>query len=143
MRFDPLAKPRLSLAEIVFVGCDPRVPAALSWPARAALDAADAVLYDREVADATLALLPARCFAEQVAGGEAAVARAANLARDGWRVVRLLAADPATAAAALAEQDRLSRVGVDSHTLSGTAGGVAGQANAPQPLATALNGLAG
>jgi siroheme synthase len=141
MRSDPLAKPRLSLAEIVFVGCDPRVPAALSWPARAALDAADAVLYDRDVADATLALLPPRCFAEPVAGGEAAVARAARLARDGWRVARLLAADPATAAAALAEQDRLSRVGIDSHTLSGTTS--AGNVHASQPLATALNGLAG
>jgi siroheme synthase len=143
MRSDRLAQPQPSLAEIVFVGCDPLAPAALSWPARAALEAADAVLYDGEVAAATLTSLPARCFAEKVSGGETAVSRAAGLARDGWRVVRLVAADPATAASPLREAKGLAARGLEVRTLSGTAGAAPSAIASLPPLATALNGLAG
>src|SRR5258708_600083 len=78
---------------VVFVGCDAARPGELPWRARAAVEAADVVLYDRNVAAATLALVPSRCFAEPVAGepgSGTAVARARSLAGDGWRVVRLV-----------------------------------------------------
>ena len=137
----PAPLPQLS-AEIVFVGFDPFAPGALSWPAHAALAAADAVLYDRDLPPATLALLPGRAFAEPVAGAEGAAARAARLSRDGWRVVRLVAADPATAAGVQAEQDRLTDVGISVRVLSG-AGAAAPGLHPPRPNAAALNGLAG
>ena len=142
MRSALLAPVRPSSAEIVFVGCQKQVPGALSWPARAALEAADAVLYDRGVPIETLELLPARSFAEPVAGAEAAVARATRLAQDGWRVVRLVAGDPAADADARAAPDRLAGIGIDARVLSGV-GAAAHDPSALRSPDAALNGLAG
>lgn len=131
---------------VVFIGCDPAYPGELPWPARAALEVADVVLYDRDVASATLALVPSRCFAEPMppdAGEGAGLARAGKLAGEGWRVVRLVVGDPAASASAVGETERLAAAGIATRTLSGAVGGSAGNLPGPQPLATALNGLAG
>ena len=90
---------RLDPGLVLYVGFDAEAPGELAWPALAALEAADAVLYDGGAEPPTLELIPRRCFVEAVspaAGEEAAAARANKLAGEGWRVVRLVAGDPAT-----------------------------------------------
>ena len=134
---------RLDPGLVLYVGFDAEAPGELAWPALAALEAADAVLYDGGAEPPTLELIPRRCFVEAVspaAGEDAAVARAKKLAGEGWRVVRLVAGDPATAAAG--ELARLAALGVRVRTLAGT--GVAPLSKPlPQAFSTALNGLAG
>lgn len=122
---------------VVFVGCDPRRPGELPWPALAAIEAADAILYDIDIAAETLALVPRRCLAE--AAGD--YSRARKLAQEGWRVVRLVLGDPAIASP---ESQVLAAAGLKVRALAGHSGEQAGAAvPAPQPFATPLNGLAG
>ena len=128
---------------VVFIGCDPAQAGTLAWPARAALDVADVVLYDPDTPASVLASVPKRCFAEPAGSRDAVVARAARLAGDGWRVVRLVAGDPATADAALGEAERLLAAGIETRTLSGTGVTGLGEFSDSRRLSTALNGLAG
>ena len=88
---DPLPSGAAGL--VLLLGCDPDRKGDLSWPALAALAAADVVLHDRAVDPDTLALVPRRCLVEPVAEADG-TARARRLAADGWRVVRLVIGDP-------------------------------------------------
>lgn len=137
-------------AGLVFlIGCDPNRPGELSWPAQAALAAADAVVHDGSVDPSTLALVPPRCFVEAVPGD---VARVGKLAAEGWRVVWLVVGAPAVSLGALVDAERLADAGVSVSTIAGLPGdgrtgdrpGAGLDATlAPQSFATALNGLAG
>jgi len=138
--------PRPAAGLVFLLGSDPARPGALSWPARAALAAADAVLHDGAVDPATLALVPRRVLVEALPGD---LARVEKLAGEGWRVVWLVSGDPARSPARRADAERLQEVGIATHTLAGFLpgddrfGAGAAAAGAPQLFATALNGLAG
>jgi siroheme synthase len=136
--------PRSAAGLVFLLGSDPARPGTLSWPARAALAAADAVLHDGAVDPATLALVPRRILVEALPGD---LARVEKLAGEGWRVVWLVSGDPARSPARRADAERLHAAGIATRTLAGFLPGddrfAEGVAAAPQPLATALNGLAG
>ncbi len=151
MRQSPPDLPgRRADAGLVFlIGSNPDRPGELSWPARAALSAADAVVHDGKVAPDILALVPRHCFVEADPGD---VARVRKLAGEGWRVVWLVVGDPSISLATLADAERLADAGIAVGTIAGLLGG--GRDNeravasldaslAPQAFATALNGLAG
>jgi siroheme synthase len=140
--------PRPGIGSVFLIGCDPERPGILSWPALAALAAADAVLYDAGVDAATLALVPRRVLVEPMSGD---IGRLGKLAGEGWHVVWLVSGDPSGSTARRAAAERLREAGVMTHTIAGFlhcdeesifAAAAAGPA-APQLLATALNGLAG
>jgi uroporphyrin-III C-methyltransferase len=133
------------VGSVFLIGSDPERPGILSWPALAALAAADAVVHDGAVDRATLALVPHRVPVERAA---AAVERVGKLAGDGWRVVWLVSGDPARSRKRRAEAARLREAGVATQTITGLlpgAGSVAAvpETPTPQSLATPLNGLAG
>ncbi len=137
-------------AGLVFlIGANPERPGELPWPALAALAAADAVVHDREVDPDTLALVPDRCFVEAVPRD---LTRVRKLAREGWRVAWLIVGDPPSSLAALADAERLAPAGVTIRTIASLGRPDPDRSNpignrdtvpVPQPLATALNGLAG
>ena len=138
-------------AGLVFlIGSSPDRPGELSWPALAALAAADAVVHDQDVDPETLALVPRHCFVEAVPRD---FTRVRKLANEGWRVVWLVVGDPPAALGEFADTERLAQIpGVAIRTMVSLGGpgpsssgsiGSCGGAPAPQPLATALNGLAG
>jgi len=134
-------------AGLVFlIGFNRDRPGELSWPALAALAAADAVVHDGDVDPDILALVPRRCFVEAVPGD---IARVRKLANEGWRVVWLVVDDPANSPAKVADAERLAEAGIAIHTIASlwSAGpdtpGPIGNALGPQSFATALNGLAG
>lgn len=138
-------------AGLVFlIGSSPDRPGELSWPALAALGAADAVVHDQDVDPRTLALVPRRCFVEAVPRD---FARVRKLASEGWRVVWLIVGDPPTSLVELADAERSAQApGIAIRTMASLSSAVPdssgsifsrGNAPAPQPLATALNGLAG
>jgi hypothetical protein len=103
---------------------------AAAWPALAALGAADAVLHDKAI--------DLRSLAAGAGGG-----RAKKLAAEGWRVVRLIAGE-STAPVLRAEAEELAAAGLAIRFLSGPrAPAPPLPVPAPQPFATALNGLAG
>ncbi len=70
---------------------------ALSDPARHVVDSANVIVYDRALAGTLSGALPLGTYAEAAAEGapEASLSRCVRFARDGWSVVRMLAA-PAT-----------------------------------------------
>lgn len=133
---------RLDPGLVLYVGFDAERPGELSWPALAALEAADAVLYDAAAEPSTLGLIPPRCFAEEAASATV-LSRAKKLAGEGWKVVRLVAGDPASQAAG--EAGRLAALGIRVRALSSAEGAGSGRLPKPLPQAfsTALNGLAG
>ncbi len=123
---------------VFLIGSDPDRPGELTWPALAALAAADAVLHDGDVDPLTLALAPRGCLVEPAPGD---IARARKLAQEGWRVVWLVAGDPARSPEKFAAAS-----GIAVRTIAGIAGGepaTLAACPAPQPFATPLNGLAG
>ena len=122
---------------VLFVGSDPGHPGELSWPALAALEAADVVLHDPAVAPETLALVPRRCLVEPAMDYDG-TERARQLASDGWRVVRLVAGAPEATDAA-----NLGIAGIRTGIFAGAAGDDTVASRSPRPLATPLNGLAG
>jgi uroporphyrin-III C-methyltransferase len=141
---------RSDAGSVFLIGSDPERPGALSWPALAALAAADVVLHDGAADPATLALVPRRVLVEAAAGD---IGRVSKLAGEGWRVVWLVSGDPANSPARRVAAERLREAGIATHTIAGflhceeravfaAAAATAGPV-APQPLATALNGLAG
>ena len=134
---------------VFLVELDPERPSELSWPALAALAAADAVLHDGSAGADTLALVPERCFVEAVRDD---VARVGKLAAEGWRVVWLVTGEAAAWPDALSEAERLAEAGIMVGTITNVAATSRDGARAiaartprpsPQPFATALNGLAG
>ncbi|MGH7031279.1 MAG: SAM-dependent methyltransferase [Stellaceae bacterium] len=134
---------------VLLIGFNPDRPGELSWPARAALSAADAVIHDGSADPDTLALVPRGCFVEAVQGD---IARVRKLAGEGWRVVWLVVGDPSISLATLANAERLAGAGIAIGTIaslpSGGPGGdrpiaSLGATLAPQSFATAFNGLAG
>jgi hypothetical protein len=150
-------------AGLVFlIGSNPEQPGELSWPALAALAAADAVVHDEDVDPETLALVPRRCFVEAVPRD---FSRVRKLASEGWRVVWLIVGDPPSSLVELADAEPLAAApGITIRTMAslwspgpgpgspgpGSPGpdssgqiGSRGTIPAPQSLATALNGLAG
>lgn len=114
-----------------------------AWPALAVLGAADAVLHDGAVAAPRLAAVPQRVFVEAIAAGQGG-GRARKLAAEGWHVVRLVAGDPAGSPALLREAEELAAAGIAIRFFASLRSPAAPlPVPAPQPLATALNGLAG
>jgi uroporphyrin-III C-methyltransferase len=134
---------RSEAGSVFLISSDPERPGALSWPAQAALAAADAVLHDAAVDPAILALVPPRAFVEPAPGD---LARVGKLAAEGWRVVWLVSGDPAASPARRAAAEYLREKGIATQLIAGFLPGDAVAVFAgppPQPLATALNGLAG
>ena len=141
---------RAAAGSVLLVQADPARPGELSWPALAALAAADAVLHDRAVDPDTLALVPGRVLVEPMPFD---LARVGKLAGEGWRVVWLASGDPARSPERRAAAERLRQAGIATETFAGFLPGDDGDriegspraigVVAPQPLATALNGLAG
>jgi siroheme synthase len=133
------------VGSVFLIGSDPEQPGMLSWPALAALAAADAVVHDGSVDPATLALVPQPVAVERAA---AAIERVGKLAGEGWRVVWLVNGDPARSRKRRAEALCLREAGVAMQTIIGLLPGgdrvaVVAEAPTPQLLATPLNGLAG
>jgi siroheme synthase len=115
----------------------------IAWPALAALAAADAVLHDGALDPQRHAALPRTAFVEAIAAG-AAGGRAKKLAAEGWRVVHLVADDPAASPALRAEAEELAVAGIAIRCFAGPLAPASPlPVPAPQPFATALNGLAG
>jgi siroheme synthase len=128
---------------ILLIGSQSERPGELPWPALAALSAADAILHDGDVDPRTLDLVPRGRLVERA---PAVAARAYKLAQEGWRVVWLMAGDPAGSPERLADAAGLLAAGVAVGTIAGfspSPPAAPGEAPAPQPFATALNGLAG
>jgi siroheme synthase len=115
------------------------------WAVQAIIQAADAVLYDSAIDNRVLALASPNCFRQalslQPAGSSlqdtAELARIRQLAGQGWRIVRLVAADASEAM----EVSRLESAGVRVRVLSGPAR--AADRPRPELFPIALNGLAG
>ncbi len=134
---------------IFLIRSDIARPEALAGPAREALGAADAVLYDGNADPGILALVRSGAFVEPIASqGErapaksAAIARAGKLASEGWRVVWLGSGDAERSPAAFAAAaGNAIHVCTDVCAHEPTARSALGRG--PQPLATAFNGLAG
>jgi siroheme synthase len=125
---------------VLFIG---RGSEGVAWPALAALGAADAVLHDSTLDPQSLAALPRNAFVEAIAAG-AGGSRARKLAAEGWRVVRLVAGDPADSPALRAEAEELAAAGIAIRFFAGPlAPASLVPVPVPQPFATALNGLAG
>jgi uroporphyrin-III C-methyltransferase len=134
---------RATVGSVFLVGANPERPGELSWPALAAIAAADAVLHDGAVASETLALVPRHVFVEPLPGD---LARVGKLAGEGWRVVWLVGGAPMHSPERRAEAARLREAGIATETIAGFLSdddSMAVAVAAPQPLATALNGLAG
>ena len=142
------ASPSAGCGGVFMIHWDPADAQALTLPARAALAAADAVLYDDDVAPEILALVPQGAFVELVASNNdcaptksPAIARACKLASEGWRVVWLVTAYGRHSPAALAAAGGAIHVCTDVCAHEPQIFMVDGRG--PQPLATAFNGLAG
>lgn len=128
---------------VVVIGCAPALPVAIPAPERLALAGADAVLCETGIDAAILSLAPKSAFVERVAANGhpalprvSAIARAAKLASEGWRVVWLAAGDarPVALDLAAAGVPVGDRAAPDNEMPP---------PYEPRSLATALNGLAG
>jgi uroporphyrin-III C-methyltransferase len=127
---------------VTFVGAGPGDPLLLTAAARAALAAADVVVYDRPSADAIVALAPPhaarRCVG--LAPGQRALAQAAvndllvALGRDGRAVVRLKSGDPFVASRGGEEALALRAAGVSVAVVPGVSSALAAPAAAGIPL---------
>jgi hypothetical protein len=86
----------------------------LSGPAREAVNSANVVVYDRTLAGALSDTLPLGTYAEAAMEGahDASLLRCVQFARDGWSVVRILAA-PAT------QRDRVASIRSLAEQISG------------------------
>ena len=128
---------------VVVIGCERGSRGAIPACERVALAEADAVLCETGIDAAILALAPNGAFVERVvANGHpalprvSAIARAAKLASEGWRVVWLAAGDARPVALDLAA----AGVPVGDRGAPPCEGVPAYE---PRFLATAMNGLAG
>ncbi|MBX6320775.1 MAG: uroporphyrin-III methyltransferase [Rhodospirillaceae bacterium] len=123
------------------VGAGPGDPGLLSLRALAAMEAADAVIHDAWIDPAVVALVPPAChreaYGERGQAGAAAVRRCIALARQGWRVVRLMHGDPLLSGDGAGEARRLAEAGVPFHVVPGIPARLAGLSGEAVPLAPA------
>ena len=127
---------------VTLVGAGPGDPMLLTEAARAALGAADVVVYDRPTADAVVALAPAT--AERHCVGRAPGRRArpqdavnallVELGRSGRAVVRLKSGDPFVASRGGEEALALRVAGVSVRVVPGVSAALAAPAAAGIPL---------
>jgi uroporphyrin-III C-methyltransferase len=142
------ALPVLEPGSVWLVGAGPGDPGLLSWLAVHALRSADAVLHDRGIAESVLDLAGTASI-EAVESGPAALDRAIALARDGWRVVRLVEGDPLSRREGVAAAGVLAKAdigfGIVPGITTGTALNYPGDPAAPHPASGVLSfaGLAG
>jgi hypothetical protein len=136
MPLDALAAP---------LAADPCFPGETARPAIRAITAAEVVFHEDEVDAEILAHVPRSVLVEPIAADAVAkdlgIDRARKLAAEGWRVVWLVAGDPAPPAADFAEAG-IVESGAEFSARATRIFVVAG-AYQPHLLATALNGLAG
>jgi len=134
----PGAAPAVAPGEVWLVGAGPGDPGLLSLRAAAALEAADAVIFDVWIDPAVIALVPAACHREahgaRGRAGEAAVRRCIDLARQGWRVVRLMHGDPMLSGDGAGEARALAEAGLRVHVVPGIPARLAGLSGEALPL---------
>jgi siroheme synthase len=140
--------PGASCGCVFLIRSDPAHAHLLARPARAALASADAVLHGDDLDPRILTLIPHGAFVELVASDSdcapaksLGIARARKLASEGWRVVWLVSEDDQHSPAALAAAGEAIHVCTDVCAHEPQSAIVDGRG--PQPLASALNGLAG
>jgi uroporphyrin-III C-methyltransferase len=138
-RHVPEALPVLEPGSVWLVGAGPGDPGLVSWLAVHALRSADAVLHDRGLEEALDALaLAGPASLEPVESGaaaaEAALTRAIRLARDGWRVVRLVAGDPLSRGQGVAAALALAEADIGFRIVPGISPAVAGLSYAGVPV---------
>jgi uroporphyrin-III C-methyltransferase len=127
---------------VTFVGAGPGDPALLTGAARAALAAAQVVVYDRPSAAAVVALAPDDAERRCVGRAPGHRARAQDevnallvaLGRDGRRVVRLKSGDPFVASRGGEEALALQAAGVQVAVVPGVSSAVGAPAAAGIPL---------
>jgi hypothetical protein len=110
-KFPVIAPGQLWLVELPIDGAPPA-------PVRHAIDGANVVIYDRDLAETVAKSLPLGNYAEPASPhSEAAAARCVRFARDGWSVARLLPAR-------LSQRERTRRVQdvVDEFAMARVAG---------------------
>jgi uroporphyrin-III C-methyltransferase len=127
--------PDLQPGSIWLVGAGPGDPGLLSWLAVHALRTADAVVYDPAIEPEILATIGDDCF-RQAAGPDrgGAIRRCIKLARDGWRVVRLVAGDPFERRDAVAEANAIAEAGLPFRVVPAVSPPIAGLSYAGVPL---------
>jgi uroporphyrin-III C-methyltransferase len=117
------APPELAPGSVWLVGAGPGDPGLVSLLAVTAFRVADAVIHDAAVTPEILALIPAGKLVQRVgpSGFEGAVERCVALARDGWRVVRLVEGDPLATNFGAAAASAISEAGVACRVVPGIA----------------------
>jgi uroporphyrin-III C-methyltransferase len=124
--------PAFEPGEVWLVGAGPGDPGLLSLMAADALRAADAVVFDSWIDPAILELVPAGCYLEGRGGRDrrasdhGAVTRSVELARQGWRVVRLMDGDPLMSGDGAGEALALVEAGVRFRIVPGIPARIAG-----------------
>jgi uroporphyrin-III C-methyltransferase len=133
--------PAIEPGSVWLVGAGPGDPGLLSRLAARALETADAVLHDRWIEPAILGLMPAGCYAEALpfadparADPAAAAERAVQLAREGWRVARLMDGDPFGSGQGAAEALAIAAAGIPFRVVPGILARISGLAYAGVPL---------
>jgi uroporphyrin-III C-methyltransferase len=127
---------------VTFVGAGPGDPALLTDAARAALAAAEVVVYDRPSAEAVVALAPPGAERRRVglAPGRRALAQdevnalLVSLGRQGRAVVRLKSGDPFVASRGGEEALALQNAGVEVAVVPGVSSALGAPAAAGIPL---------
>jgi uroporphyrin-III C-methyltransferase len=129
--------PELLPGSVWLVGAGPGDPGLVSWLALSALRSADAVIYDTAIEPGTIALIPAGHLAQPAlpAGNHGSVIeRCISLAREGWRVVRLIEGDPLADPGGVATALALSAAGIPYRVVPGITAMIAGPAFAGVPV---------
>ncbi len=129
--------PELTPGSVWLVGAGPGDPGLVSWLALSALRSADAVIYDTAIEPGTIALIPAGRLAQPAlpTGNHVSVIeRCISLAREGWRVVRLIEGDPLADPAGVAAALALSAAQIPYRVVPGITAMIAGPAFAGVPV---------
>ena len=129
--------PELMPGSVWLVGAGPGDPGLVSWLALSALRSADAVIYDAAIEPGTIALIPPGRLAQPAlpTGNHGSVIeRCIRLARDGWRVVRLIEGDPLADPAGVAMALALSAAQIPYRVVPGITAMIAGPAFAGVPV---------
>jgi uroporphyrin-III C-methyltransferase len=136
-----VALPAIAPGSVWLVGAGPGDPGLLSRLAVRALETADVVLHDRWIDPAILDLVPAGSYAEALpfadhghADPAAAAERAVRLAREGWRVARLMDGDPFGSGAGGAEALAIAAAGISFRVVPGIMARASALAYAGVPL---------
>jgi uroporphyrin-III C-methyltransferase len=129
--------PELTAGSVWLVGAGPGDPGLVSWLALSALRAADAVIYDPAIEAGTIALIPPGRLAQPAlpTGNHGSIIeRCISLAREGWRVVRLIEGDPLADPAGVAAALALSAAEIPYRVGPGITAMIAGPAFAGVPV---------